>query len=123
MLPISPTNRPTEKRRQKKVLLQLWPRADAGPFKPLPNDESGFPAGPGKAQCRGVRDPQGATDSGNPNPARGRPAASRDRHPEGQRLSAENAKRVILALIVFTAIWIAFLAALVRLILFRPSVV
>jgi hypothetical protein len=84
MLPISPTNRPTEKRRQKKVLLQLWPRADAGPFKPLPNDESGFPAGPGKAQCRGVRDPQGATDSGNPNPARGRPAASRDRHPEGQ---------------------------------------
>jgi hypothetical protein len=38
---------------------------------------------------------------------------ARDRHPEGQRLSAENAKRVNLALIVFTAMWIAFSAAFV----------
>jgi hypothetical protein len=81
----------------------------------------------GKKRCRGVGRDRGATDPRDRDPARERSPIARDRHPEGQEPPVGQecqAKRAILALIVFTAMWIAFPDRPCRALgLFRSSVV
>ena len=61
----APPMSPTTGRRQSTRVACSWPQSQpcAGPSEPVPNREPDHPAGPGKAQCRGVRRDQGADSS------------------------------------------------------------